>query len=225
MRRWWGVALAALVLLVVVLVVLFPSGAARVALSTIVGPLTGYNVRVGDLRLQAHHGALVDVHVSRGGQPVLDAQRIDLYYNPRDLLPGSKHRFGITAVTIDHPQITIVHNENGTYNIAIPKAVGGGTRGAQAPAAPLDFTVRVRDASGTLIDQYRYYKESRTQRVDGINADVSINTVTQTKYLVTGTLQDGGPQPFRMAGTIDYVRGYALHHGSVTAIPITTIGN
>ncbi len=225
MRRWWGGALAALVLLVVVLVVLFPSGAARITLSTIVGPLTGYNVRVGDLRLQSHHGALVDVHVSRGGQPVLDAQRIDLYYDPRDLLPGSKHRFGITAVTIDHPQITIVHNENGTYNVAVPKAVGGGTRGPQGPLAPLDFTIRVRDASATLIDQYRYYKESRTQRVDGINADVSVNTVTATKYLVTGTLQDSGPQHFRMAGTIDYVRGYALHHVSVTAIPITTIGN
>ncbi len=44
----------------------------------------------------------------------------------------------------------------------------------------------------------------------------AINTVNVTKYLVTGRLEDAGPQPFRMAGTIDYRRGYALHHISVT---------
>ncbi len=227
MRKRWRAALLALVVLVlvaVVLVLLFPSGAARVALS-IVGPLTGYSVRVGELRLQSNHGALVDVHVSRGGQPVLDAQRIDLYYNLRDLLPGSRHRYGLTGVTIDRPQITIVHNLNGTYNIAIPRAVSGGTRGPQGPIAPLDFTIRVREASATLIDKYRYYKDSRTQSVDHINVDMAINTVNVTRYLFTGDLEDNGRQPFRMAGTIDYVNGYALHHITVTAIPITTIGN
>lgn len=226
MRKRWRAALLALVVLVVVavaVVLLFPSSAVRFAL-TIVGPLTGYNVRAGDVRFESHHGALVDVHVSRGGQPVLDAQRIDIYYNPRDLLPGSRHRYGLTAVTIDRPQITIVHNLNGTYNISVPKAVSGGTR-PQGPMAPLDFTIRVRNASATLIDQYRYYKESRTQSVNNINVDMAINTVNVTRYLFTGDLEDSGPQPFRMAGTIDYVRGYALHHISVTAIPITTIGN
>ena len=227
MRKRWRAALLALVVLVLVvvaLVLLFPSSAARVALS-VIGPLTGYNVTVGELRLQSNHGALVDVHVSRGGQPVLDAQRIDLYYNLRDLLPGSRHRYGLTGVTIDRPQITIVHNLNGTYNIAIPRAVSGGTRGPAGPVAPLDFTIRVRDASATLIDKYRYYKDSRTQGVDNINADMAINTVNVTRYLFTGDLESGGRQPFRMAGTIDYVRGYALHHISVKAIPIATIGN
>lgn len=226
MRKRISAAVAVLVVIVaVVLVAVFHNGAARFALSNVVGLATGYHVSTGEVRLGSRHGALVDVHVTRGGQTVLDAKRIDLYYNPRDLLPGSKHRFGLTAVTIDRPQITIVHNENGTYNIAIPKAVSGGTRKAAPNNVPLDFTIRVRDASATLIDKYRYYKESQLQRVDNINADVSINTQTDTKYKVTGHLEDNGPQPFRMAGEINYAQGYALHHVSVRAIPIATIGN
>ena len=227
MRKRYVAAIAAAVLIVAAaFLAVYHNGAARFALTNIVGLATGYWVQVGDLRLGSHHGALVDVHVTRGGEPVLDAHRIDVYYDPRDLLPGSKHRYGLHAITIDRPQITIVHHENGTYNIAIPKAVSGGERAPRgANPVPIDFTIRVRDAGMSLIDQYRFYKESRKQRVDHVDADVAIDTVKVTKYLVTGRLEDAGPQPFRMAGTIDYVRGYALHHVSVRAIPIAAIGN
>ncbi len=226
MRKRLGAALAALVVIVVVLVAVFHNGAARFVLSNAVGLATGYWLHIGDLRLGTHHGALVDVHVTRGSDTVLDARRIDIYYNPRDLLPGSKHRFGLLGISIDRPQITIVHHQNGTYNIEIPRAVSGGTRVRRGPnPVPLDFTVRVRNASASLTDEYRYYKESRRQSVDHINADVTIDTVTVTKYLVTGFLESAGPQPFRMSGRIDYVNGYALHHVNVRAIPIATIGN
>jgi hypothetical protein len=226
LRKRYGAALAALVVITVAFLVVFHNGAVRFALSNIVGLTTGYWVSIGDLHFGSHHGALADVHVTRGGEPVLDARRIDLYYDPRDLLPGSRHRFGLHSITIDRPQITIVHHENGTYNIAIPREVSGGTRVPRGPnPVPIDFTIRVRDASMALVDEYRYYKESRRQRLDGVNADVAIDTAKVTKYLVTGKLEDAGPQPFRMAGTIDYVNGYALHHIQVRAIPIATIGN
>ena len=226
MRKRYGALAALVVTAVVVFVAVFHNGAARFALSNVVGLFTGYWVQVGDLRLGSDHGALVDVHVTRGGDPVLDASRIDVYYNLRDLLPGSRHRFGLRAITIDRPQITIVHHGNGTYNIAIPKAVSGGERAPRGPnPVPLAFDVRVRNASIALIDDYRFYKESRRQSVGHVDADVTVDTVKVTKYLVRGKLEDGGPQPFRMAGTIDYVRGYALHHISVRAIPIATIGN
>ncbi len=226
MRKALGAALAALIVIAVVLAAVYHNGAARFALSGIVRASTGYSLRVGDLRLGKRHGALVDVRVTRAGQPVLRAKRIDLYYDPRELLPGSRHRFGLLGITIDRPQITIVHNQNGTYNIAVPKAIGTGTRArAGANPVPLDFTVRVRDAAITLIDNYRFYKESRRQAVDAVNADVAVDTSRATKYLATGRLESAGPQPFRMAGTIDYAQGYALHHVTVRAIPIATIAN
>ncbi|HET9095422.1 MAG TPA: hypothetical protein VFN37_02070, partial [Candidatus Baltobacteraceae bacterium] len=225
MRKRLGAAAAALLIVLITLAAIYHNGAVRFALTTIVPLATGYNVQVQDLRLESHHGALVGVHVSRGGQTVLDAGRIDLYYNPRDLLPGSKHRFGLLAITIDRPQITIVHNENGTYNIAIPKAVSGGTGRRAGNNVPLDFTVRVRDASAALVDEYRFYKGSRQQRVDRINIDMAVNSAVKTRYKATGFLEDTAPQPFRIAGTIDYLAGYALHHVQVRAIPISAVGN
>ncbi len=225
MRKRIGAVAAAMLIVLLTLAAIYHNGAVRFALSSIVPLATGYDVSVDDVRLQAHHGALVGVHVSRHGQRVLDAARIDLYYDLRELLPGSKHRFGLTAIAIDRPHITIVHNQNGTYNIAIPKAVSGGTRRRGVNGVPLDFTVRVRDASAALIDEYRFYKESRRQRVDRIDVDLSIDSAVETHYKATGFLEDTGAQPFRIAGTINYVDGYALHHVHVRAIPITAIGN
>ncbi len=226
MRKLLGAALGALIVIVVVLAAVFHDEAARVALPSIVRLSTGYSIHFADVRLGARHGALVDVRVTHGGQPVLQAQRIDLYYSPGDLLPGSKHRFGLLGIAIDRPRITIVHNQDGTYNVQIPSAPPAG---AQAPAAgnsvPLNLTVRVRDASATLIDRYRFYEESRVQRINGINVDAAIDTSKTTRYLATGRLQSSGPQPFRMAGSIDYTNGYALHHVSVRAIPLPTISN
>ncbi|HLI95858.1 MAG TPA: hypothetical protein VKT72_07195, partial [Candidatus Baltobacteraceae bacterium] len=225
MRKRIGAGVAALLIVLIVLVAIFHNGAARFALSSIVPLATGYSVQVQDLHLGSGHGALVGVHVSHGGQTVLDARRIDVYYNLRDLLPGSTHRFGLTAITIDRPQITIVHNENGTYNIVIPRAVSGGTGRSAPNNVPLNFTVRVRDASAALIDEYRFYEQSRRQRVDRIDVDIAIDSAVQTRYKATGFLEDAGAQPFRIAGTINYLNGYALHHVQVRAIPIGTIGN
>ena len=87
------------------------------------------------------------------------------------------------------------------------------------------MTVRIRDGRARLIDQYRYYKESRLQRVEHINVDLTLNTVKVTHYVATGDLQDAGTQPFRAVGTIDYIKGYALHRFRIKAIPIQTIGN
>ena len=65
--------------------------------------------------------------ISRGnGQPFLDADRIDVSYSLRDLLPGSQHRFGLLSVTIDRPFITLIHNQNGTYNISLPPSAAAG---------------------------------------------------------------------------------------------------
>ncbi len=218
-------SLAVLAVLLAVVIVVFHNAAVRFALSQLAAPATGYRIDTTDVRLGSQHGALIGVRISRGGEPVLRAARIDLYYSPRDLLPGSKHRFGLRAITIDRPQLTIVHHENGTYNIAIPKAVSGPRAPQRKNPVPIDVSIRVRNASATLIDQYRFYQASRVQRVDGIDAQGRIDTGGATTYLVTGRLQDGGKQPFRIAGTIDYRSGYAVHHVTVRAIPIATVAN
>ncbi|HZZ64667.1 MAG TPA: translocation/assembly module TamB domain-containing protein, partial [Candidatus Baltobacteraceae bacterium] len=226
MRRAIGAVIAALVIIVVaVMLGAFHNAVARFACTTIGSLVSGYQIRLGEVRLNAVHGAFVDVHVRRGPDPVLDARRIDVYYSLRDLLPGSKHRFGLHAVTIDGPRVTIVHHENGTYNVSVPGGGAPSRRPALTNTVPLDFTLRVRGASARLIDQYRYYEASRYQSIDHIDANITVASANVSKYLVTGLLQDAGAQRLRMAGTIDNVRHYALHHVTLSAIPIATIGN
>ncbi|MFN2449049.1 MAG: translocation/assembly module TamB domain-containing protein [Candidatus Baltobacteraceae bacterium] len=188
------------------------------------GLAMGYSISASQVRVGTQHGALTSVRITRGGEPVLEAGRIDVDYNPRDLLPGSRHRFGISAIAIDRPHLTLIHHQNGTYNVAMP---GAGPAGPPGPPnlVPLDMTIRVRDASATLIDKYRFYEQSRVQRVDRINVDASLNDARRSWYAVTGYLEDAGAQHFRMAGQVNVQSGFALHHVTVQAIPITTIGN
>lgn len=226
MRKGIWAAAAALALAVIAVVVIFHNSVTRVAVTSLSGIATGYSIQMKELRYGGGHAAFVGVHVSRHGQPVLDADRVDVFYSLRDLLPGSKHRFGLLAVTIDRPYITLIHNQNGTYNVALPPSAAAGPAHRPHPnAIPMQMTLRIREGRASLIDQYRYYKESRLQRVDHINVDLALNTVKVTHYVATGDLEDSGPQPFRAVGTINYVKGYALHHVHVRAIPIQTIGN
>jgi hypothetical protein len=226
LRKGIWAAAAALVLAVIAVVVIFHNTVTRVAVTSLSGFATGYSISMRDLRYGGGHAAFVDVHVSRNGQPVLDAGRIDVYYSLRDLLPGSKHRFGLLAVTIDRPYITLIHNQNGTYNVALPPSAAAGPAHRPHPnAVPMAMTLRIRDGRASLIDQYRYYKESRLQRVDRINVDLTLDTVKVTHYVATGILEDAGPQPFRAVGRIDYIKGYAIHHVVAKQIPIQTIGN
>lgn len=224
MRRWLG-TVAVLVLVAVTLAAVFHNAALRFALASI--GVAGYHIETGDLRFGSDHGALLDVHITRNGEPVLDARRIDVYYHLRDLLPGSTHRFGLLGITVDRPAVTIIHHQDGTYNVAIPSAGRSGPARPSAPyrPVPLDLTIRVRDASATLIDRYRYYEHSRVQRVDHIDAVAQIDTASRTHYVVTGRLEDAGPQPFRATGSVNYRTGFALHRVSIKAIPISTIGN
>ena len=221
--RKLAATLVALAVVAILLVVFFRDAVAKTALS-LGGLASGYSISAGQIRLGARHGALVGVHVSRGGEPVLDAARIDVDYNPRDLLPGSRHRFGISALSIDAPHITLIHHQDGSYNVS---PLGGGPAGPPGPPnrVPLDMTIRVRNATATLVDKYRFYAASRVQSLSGVDADVAINDTALTWYRVTGTLNDFGPKPFRVAGSIDARTGFALHHISAKAIPIATISN
>lgn len=195
------------------------------AVSRTVGLLTGYTVRFGEMRLQKDHGAFLDARVTRNGEPVLNAARIDVYYSLRDLLPGSRHRFGLRGLSVNRPQLTVIHHRDGSYNLA---GQGGGATpgsGARPNGTALAFSARIRDGSATLVDQHQYYTEARLLRVHKIDAEISVKSDERDHYLVTGALIDKRDQPFKFVGTVDYKRGYALHHLSAAAIPLKAIGN
>lgn len=224
MRTKQRAGIAAAIAALLLLAVLFHHAVARFAVSQVIGLTTGYGVRIGEMRLGRDHGAFLDAHFSKHGEPVLDAQRIDVYYNLRDLLPGSGHRFGLVGITIDHPQVTLIHHRDGSYNLARP---GGGAAGApgRPDTVPLKFYARIRDGEVALVNDYSYYKEARVQRIHNLVANVSVDTSARTSYVVRGAIQGSPDQPFQARGAIDYTQGYALHHIQARSIPIVTIGN
>jgi hypothetical protein len=223
-KRWWSGLAAAVV--VVGFAVACRHALIRFGLDQAIGIATGYTVRIGDQRLGRDHGAFLDVHVSRNGEPVLDATRIDLYYSLRDLLPGSTHRFGLTGIAIASPVFTALRHRDGTYNIILPS---GSTASSGPPGrpngVPFRFTVRVRDGSAVLVDQAEYARDHTRQRVLHIAADATVDSSARTHYVASGDLEDVKPEPFRAVGTVDLLRGYAIHHLQAKAIPIRTIGN
>jgi len=223
-KRWWSGLAAAVV--VVGVAVACRHALIRFGLDQAIGIATGYTVRIGDQRLGRDHGAFLDVHVSRNGEPVLDATRIDLYYSLRDLLPGSTHRFGLTGIAIASPVFTALRHPDGTYNIILPagSAASSGPPG-RPNGVPFRFTVRVRDGSAVLVDQAEYARDHTRQRVLHIAADATVDSSARTHYVASGDLEDVKPQPFRAVGTVDLLRGYAIHHLQAKAIPIRTIGN
>ncbi|MDQ2993033.1 MAG: hypothetical protein M3R30_09485, partial [Candidatus Eremiobacteraeota bacterium] len=223
-KRWWAGLAAAVV--VGGLVVANRHALLRFTLERSIGLATGYSVSIGDQRLGRAHGALIGVHVTRNGEPVLDASRIDISYSLRDLLPGSSHRYGLTSITIASPAFTAIRHRDGTYNIILPTASApvAAVPGRPNPV-PLRFDLRIRNGRMTLLDQAEYARSHTSQRVVNIAADATIDPAARTHYDATGTLEDVKPEPFHAVGTIDELRGYALHHLQAKAIPIRTIGN
>ncbi|MDQ6827050.1 MAG: translocation/assembly module TamB domain-containing protein [Candidatus Eremiobacteraeota bacterium] len=195
------------------------------AVSRIVSLSSGYTLRFDEMRLQGDHGAFLNARVTKDGEPVLEAARIDIYYRLRDLLPGSRHRFGFVGASVNRPHLTIIHHRDGSYNISGRGGGGAPPTNAKVNQTPLAFYARVRDGSATLINEYQYYREARLVRVHKINADLSVKSDEREHYVVTGALIDQKDQQFRFVGTVDYKRGYALHHLSATAIPLKVIGN
>ncbi|MDP9107005.1 MAG: hypothetical protein M3N49_13875, partial [Candidatus Eremiobacteraeota bacterium] len=108
------VVVAATVAVLLVVLVAARHVIARNVLQTVLSSATGYDVRIGSQALGTNHAALFDVHVVKNGDPVLDADRVDVDYALRDIFPGGQHHFGFAAIAIQHPVLTITRHADGT---------------------------------------------------------------------------------------------------------------
>ncbi|MEO9170381.1 MAG: hypothetical protein ABI282_05875, partial [Candidatus Baltobacteraceae bacterium] len=187
---------------------------------------TGYDISFGDERLELNHAALLRVRVSRGGEPVLEAARIDIGFSLRDLLPGSKHRYGIGSIAIDRPTLTLVRHKDGSYNVVFPRPGGPAPIGpVPANLVPLAMTLRIRDAAGDVRAPFALDPQSRTFKVRGVNLDATVDSAARTHYTLSGSFIEHPDEPFTATGTIDIERGFAMHHVYAAAIPLRAIAN
>ncbi|HXM05907.1 MAG TPA: hypothetical protein VN936_00520, partial [Candidatus Acidoferrum sp.] len=189
----------------------------------------GYSVSIARQTVGFDAMEFRDVHVSRGGVPLLDAARIDVRYSLRDLLPGSTRRFGVAAIDVDAAKLSIVRASDGTYNFLGPPPRNGLPQ-AQLPFevdnVPVRFTLRMRDTSVELLEPAAYDSSARRVVIDGFTVDASIDTAAVSRYRARGAFAGSRREdPFTIDGTMDAVRGYAMHRARAARFPLRALAN
>ncbi len=221
-------AIAAAVALLFVVLVAARGLIFRALFSTAVSIATGYHVTLGGESVGWSHATLFDVHVTKNGDPVLDAQRVDVDYALRDIFPGGAHRYGFAALAIQKPVLTITRHADGSLTFNRP----GGTGAAPPPqtrkaAAPYFFTLRIRDGSVRLVDEAPLQPDLANQTIENLNLDASVKTDARTTANLSGVLigarARGAPVqrfPFAEHTIIDTHRGIGLNHIAARQFPL-----
>jgi len=217
-----AVALAVLVALVAC-VAIFWQPIVRAGAAVMLGAATSTKVSFGAISLHGGHATLTDVRMTgHGGEPLAYVPRVDASYNLRELLPGSNHRFGLHAIVVYRPQITVVHNPDGSYNL--PKLPNAGP--SNKTSAPLNLTLRVIGGSIAVIDKTRLDPSARRLYIDDVNFNADVNTGARTRYVATmAYVEGGGTYPIHGGGVIDAPDGFTLHHWTASHVPLPQLVN
>jgi autotransporter translocation and assembly factor TamB len=184
-----------------------------------VASAAGYTVRFDRLQVGFNAATAMGTNVTnRAGEPVFDAGRIDVRYSIRNVLPGSgRRRFGISALDIQRPTLTLIHHADGTYNIALP----ANSAAAKPDTSPIDLRVRVRDGSVALLDRFVVPGQERRQRIVGLAADAVLAPHAHSFYNVHFDLDDGHAlHPVRGKATFASDRGYEAQRWTAGEIPV-----
>lgn len=188
------------------------------------GLASGYAVHIGDLHVGAGDATLADVTVGDAAAPLLHARRIVVRYSLRDLLPGSRHRFGLLAVELEGAKVTLIRYRDGSFNIKLPQ-IGAPAVPQRINGVPLRFTLRVRDCAADLREPSAYDPSAIDLRIRKIDADGTIDTANVTRYRVTGAFEEMRDEPFSIVGKIDALRGFAMHRARAPVFPVRPLAN
>ncbi len=219
MRRL-SVAIVGVLVVAVAAAIVFAHDAVASTVLRVIAARMGYQVQTERLRLSGSSLALVaPVIRNANGEPVFSADRVDIEYSLRDLLPGSQRRFGLRAVDLERPLLTLIHEPDGGYNIAPPSA-GTATR---PDKTPLDVHLRVRDGRIAFIDRFVVPNNERRQSI-ALDVDAILAPNDPSYYRVDATLDDGTRHyPIKGRARFDHARGFASQHWWTPEIPIGPI--
>ena len=189
---------------------------------------TGYQVSFAGLTLGAQQASVRGLHVSRAGEPVLDADSAVIGYRLRDLLPGGARRYGLRSIALERPTLHLVRHADGSFNIS--GASSGAPPASPAPGAtpsaetPLAFTATVHDGSVQLVDPNRVLPNARALGAEGIDATATVDTAARTSYALTGNVAGAAPQRFEARGRID-AGGYSIHRLRAATLAVAPVAD
>jgi hypothetical protein len=217
-----AVVVAAVVLVIAAIIYAFRIPVAEFVLAKSIGAATGTSVSIGHLSLRGGSAVVTDVHVQGPGARLAYIPRIDFAYNLRDVLPGSKHLYGLHALTIYNPQITVVHNADDTYNL--PHMRKGGP--ARPNGTPLNFKMRVIGGTIAVIDHTRLDTGARHLTIQNVNVAANVDTAARTQYVASMAYNDAGRlYPINGRGTIDYALGLNDQQWTAAHLPLPQLIN
>jgi hypothetical protein len=224
-----GIAVA---LALVLVLALAHHAVAKFVLSRGLSAAVGYDVRFGDMSLGWSHATFTDLHVRKNGDPVLDANRVDVDYALRDIFPGGKHRYGFAGIAIDRPTLTLLRHADGSYNFNRGGSSSSPPAPAQAAAEPLLFSARVRDGTIRVIDAAPLVPDLAEQSIVDVSIDASVQSNARTVARVDGVLvarrTENAPVrrwPLSERSVIDYTRGFAMHRFRAAQLPLRGLLN
>lgn len=220
MRRRVVIAGSAVVALLVLAgaVLLFHDAVAGAVIRAVAGGM-GYELSYRSLAVGFSGARAAGVRVlNHAGEPVLAADQIDVAYALSNVLPGSnRRRFGISALDIQRPTVTLIHHPDGTYNVAFPSNAAN----AKPDTTPIDMRIRVRDGSVVFLDRYIVPGAERRQRIVGLAADAVLAPHAHSFYNVRFDLDDGRTlHPVYGKATFDADRGFEAQRWTAADLPI-----
>ncbi len=199
------------------------SSLAGSALLNVASKFLGDNVSADAVRLSAGHLTVLGLRVrSLRDEPVLEADRLNVAFDLRDMLPGGRRLYGLAAVDVARPHLTIIRRADGTFNIALPS---GGPQGKQQ-AAPLNLAVRVADGSATVVDERRAGAARLPFSIEGLQADAALHPAGASRYAVRfNVVERGVRSPVSGRATLDDARGWEMQRWTVARLGIAPLLN
>jgi hypothetical protein len=190
-----------------------------------VAAVAGYDLQTTSFDMGAGRLAIGGLRIARGARPLLQATHLTIRYSLRDLLPGSRHRFGLLAVEGDGIRVTLTRLANGNFNVPLVGGGGPPSGPQRVNNVPLNFTFHVADAGIELREENASDESARVIRIDGVQANGAIDTAGVTRYRLSGAFHERSPEPFLVTGRVDAVAGYAMHHATAARFPLRALSN
>jgi autotransporter translocation and assembly factor TamB len=199
------------------------SSLAAGALLNVAGKFLGDSVSAQSVRLSASRLTVLGLRVrSLRDEPVLEADRLDVAFNLRDMLPGGRRRFGLAEVDVARPHLTLIRRRDGTFNIALPS---GEPQGNQQ-AAPLNLGVHVHNGSATVIDERKAGPARLPLSVENLQVEAALHPVGPSHYYVRlDIVENGVRSPVSGRATLDDARGFEMQRWQVSRLGIAPLLN
>ncbi len=221
-RPWrWPLALLAVLVIALAAAVAAHDSVLTALVPRIAGMTTGYGVTVGTIHVGADHASVVAPRVTdRAGEPLFEAARIDVDYAPADLLPGSHRAFGVRALTLDRPHLTLIRHRDGSFNFTVPAP--SATSGPTQHNPTYVMTLAIKDGSVSFASEL--YPRIDRESVQHFNVRATLDTRHRSTYTASADyVTPAGRYPIEGTASIDVVKRYAVHHWTARVLPIASL--